>query len=106
MHAEKTRPHVGNVSRNPGREAVRRNGERHYINHRPAFAVHYYPQNQPEELWYHAFEHELIVYGYKLAALYDKLKANGWEVLEESDGPYDPNGAGPFIQKIEYRLAL
>jgi len=29
MHAEKTRPHVSNVSRNPGREAVRRNGERH-----------------------------------------------------------------------------
>ena len=55
---------------------------------------------------YHVFEHELIVYGYKLAALYDKLKANGWEVLEESDGPYDPNGVGPFIQKIEYRLAL
>ena len=39
MHAEKTRPHGGNVSRNPGREAVRRNGERRYINHRPAFAV-------------------------------------------------------------------
>ena len=89
MHAEKTKVHAANVSRNPGREAVRRNGERHYINQRPAFALHYYPAKQPEqpeELWYHVFEHELLVYGYKLLPLYDRLKANAWEVLEESQG--------------------
>jgi hypothetical protein len=74
MHAEKNKVHAANVSRNPGREAVRRNGERHYINQRPAFALHYYPAKQPEqpeELWYHVFEHELLVYGYKLLPLYD-----------------------------------
>jgi hypothetical protein len=102
-HADKFRPHTPNVSRNPGREAIRRNDERHYINHRPPFAVHYFPQKEPEEVWLHIWEHDLIVYGYKLAPLYDKLKANARDVeLAESAGPYDPAADGTYILKIEY----
>jgi hypothetical protein len=36
-----TKTFANNPSRTPGREFLRRNGERHYINHYPHFSVHY-----------------------------------------------------------------
>jgi hypothetical protein len=106
MHTTQLGRHAGNVSRAPGREAIRQNGERHYINHRPHFSVHYYPYKDPEELWFHEWEHDIIAYGYHLGKLYDELKANSRHILEESTGPYDPNDGRPYIHKIEHRMRL
>jgi hypothetical protein len=105
MHPTQAGKHAGNVSRAPGREVKRLNGERHYINHRPHFSVHYYPKD-PEELWFHEWEHDIIAYGYHLEALYHELKANSRHILEESTGPYDPNDGRPYIHKIEHRMRL
>jgi hypothetical protein len=33
---------TGNAGKAKGREFIRRNKERHYINHSPHFSVHYY----------------------------------------------------------------
>jgi hypothetical protein len=41
MHPATIKPFTQNASRAQGRESVRRNGERHYINHYPHFSVHY-----------------------------------------------------------------
>ncbi len=109
MHTEKVRPHTSNASRNPGREAVRQNGERHYINHRPHFSVHFYPADKTrslEEVWYREWQDGFICYGYNLLPIYDQLKANGWEVLQESPGPNNPADGRPFITKIEYRMDI
>jgi hypothetical protein len=106
MHTAPAGRHAGNVGRAPGREARRLNGERHYINHRPHFSVHYYPNRDPEELWFNEWEHDIIAYGYHLEAIYHELKANSRHILEESSGPYDPNSGEPYIHKIEHRMRL
>src|SRR5207248_5627646 len=102
----KGRNYANNASRAPGRESMRRNGERHYINHYPHFSVHYYPQKEPEEVWYREWDNEIIAYGRKLLTVYESLKANMPQILAESDTPYDPASEQPYILMIEYRIRL
>ena len=68
--------------------------------------MHYYPQRQPQELWFHEGEHIIIAYGYHLEPYYHELKANSRHVLEENDGPYDTDSGRPYIVKIEHRMWL
>ena len=77
MHAEQAGKHAGNVSRNarPGGR-IGRTASGTTLTTGPPFSVHYYPQKQPEELWFHEWEHDIIAYGYHLEALYHELKAN------------------------------
>ena len=100
------KPFTQNASRAQGRESQRRNGERHYINHYPPFSVHFYPQKDPQEVCYRAWDHELIAYGCHLLVVYEGLKANTPDILAESDAPYDPASGLPYIRTIEYRLRL
>ena len=100
----KGRSYANNASRAPGRESVRRNGERHYLNHYPHFSVHYYPQKEPQEVWYREWDNELIAYGWNLLAVYEDLKANTPDILQECDTSYDPDSGAPHIQTIEYRI--
>jgi hypothetical protein len=100
------KPFTQNASRAQGRESVRRNGERHYINHYPHFSVHYYPQKEPQEVWYREWDNEVIAYGWHLLDVYECLKANIPQTLAESEAPYDPDSGLPYIQMIEYRVRL
>jgi len=100
------KPFTHNSSRAQGRESIRRNGERHYINHAPHFSVHYYPQKALQEVWYREWDNEIIAYGFHLLAVYENLKANTPDILAESGTPYDPASGRPCIQTIEYRVRL
>ena len=106
MRAATAKPFTQNASRAQGRESVRRNGERHYINHYPHFSVHYYPQKDPQEVWYREWDNEVIAYGWHLFDIYESLKANIPQILAESEAPYDPDSGKPYIQMIEYRVRL
>jgi hypothetical protein len=97
-----SKTHTGNAGKAKGREFVRRNKERHYINHTPHFSVHYYPE--PEEVWYKTWEDDIHVFGRNLQRVYEDLKANSPEILQESEGPQDVES--PYIEKIEFRVRL
>jgi hypothetical protein len=70
----------------------------------PLFVVRYYPLEQPERVWYQAWENDVHLVGRNLLAVYDDLKANTPEVWQESDGPQDAEH--PYIETIEFRLRL
>jgi hypothetical protein len=99
-----TKTFTGNAGKAKGREFIRRNGERGYINHSPYFVVRYYPLEQPERVWYQTWENDVHLVGRNLLAVYDDLKANTPKVWQESDGPQDAEH--PYIETIEFRLRL
>jgi hypothetical protein len=93
---------TGNAGKAKGREFIRRNGERHYINHAPHFSVHYYPIEQ--RVWYQTWENDVHLFGRNLLGIYESLKSNSPDILQESEGPQDAER--PYIEKIEFRLRL
>ena len=97
-----TKTFTGNAGKAKGREFIRRNGERHYINHSPHFSVHYYPE--PERVWYKTWEDDMHIFGRNLLGVFESLKSNSPDILQESEGPQDAES--PYIEKIEFRLRL
>ena len=79
------RSHTGNAGKAKGREFVRHNGERHYINHLPHFSVHYYPTGSSERIVYVTWEEDMIISGRNLLTVYEDLKANSPETIRESE---------------------
>src|SRR5688572_594898 len=106
--AERKKAHT-RATRNPGFEAIRNNGERHYTNHAPYFTVHYFPGKTPgdvELLWYEKNQDRYKCEGYSLLSVYEDLKTGKRGALVESTGPYDPAGGRPYILKIEYEMVM
>lgn len=101
---QKTFSHGAKRSR--GREFIRSDGTRYYINHYPRFSVQYYAEKDPEEILYREWEDEIVIYGRKLLKLYEEFKANARDHLQETEGPYDPDSDQPFIQTIKHRMQL
>ena len=77
-------------------------GERHYIHHAPHVSVHPYPEGKTEKICYKT--EEVMIYGHKLRAVDEDLKANTPEVLRESEGPQDADK--PYTERIAYRMRL
>ncbi len=95
---ERTR--TGNAGNAEGREAIKRNGERLYLNHQPCFRVHYDPTGKVERLVYALWENEIHAWGSTLLPYYEMLKANATDILRESEGPRDADL--PYIDKIKF----
>ena len=104
VHEARLRTHASGAGKTPGREFVKRSGERFYISHRPHFSVHYHPEGKAERVLYKTWEEEVVVHGRNLRAVYEDLKANTPEILRESEGPQDSDK--PYIERIEYRVRL
>jgi hypothetical protein len=104
---QKTFSHGAKRSR--GREFIRRDGARYYINHYPRYSMLYFAKKDPEEveeILYQEGEDEVTISGYKLLKTYDGIKANASDHLQETEGPYDQNSPEPYILSITHRLRL
>ena len=102
MHTTRARNLLGNAGRAPGFEIVHHDGTRHYVSHRPYYVVSYYSKTPVEEVCLRVWEDRFIAYGHNLLAIYEQLKANSREILQETGGIYNPNDARPFIERIDY----
>jgi hypothetical protein len=95
---------AGEASDNKGQEFRRRDGSRVWYNVSPYFRVYFFPgqQGDKQEVWYRLWDSEVIITGWNLLDIYEHLKNNLPETLEESQGVYDPASETPYILAIKH----
>ena len=53
-------------------------------------------------MWYRLWDSEVVITGWHLLGIYEHLKNKLPEMLEESQGVYDPASEQPYIFSIQH----